>query len=340
MTDLQRIFPFGESEDADDRKSASLFRVDPQHPPAVLLPAPLGKDSSAYRKRTVPEFWRRWFEGDGMSLADLYPHRLVVAWRLVREMSRLRGLIISDRDRLVDVTSVGNTPWTHEFHFFGKLSGDHVVDLICSERKLPLMPPDVPGEKRNGRVDPSYDPTQDEALVDYVHLLEHLAVRRLYMPRERSGRLGLAGLLDPDTVRVAMPHQNDLMRWEEILVEGTYARIVTQSDGEAEAKAWLRTEFGLQSHEVRQVIAMARTFAREDTGIEDPKAWLAMQVAQMERLAQRMETREDFRGAVHARERMARLVFRDDAKHGDEDHGQIVQATVIEDESKKRLPKP
>lgn len=339
MADLRHIFPFDECEDAGDR-SASLFRFDPQHPPSVSLPAPLSQDSSAYRRRSIREFWQQWFEGEGHSLEDLYPHRLVVAWRLIREMANLRGLIAQDSDWLVDVTNVGNTPWTHPFHFFSSLSGDAVVDGICTERQLPLLPPDIPATNRNGTVSPTYDPNQDEALRDYIRLLEHLAIRRLHLPREKSGRLGLAGLLDPDTARIAMPHPTDLMQFEEILVEKTYECVLESDEGEQEARSWLRTEFGLRAHEIRQVLALVRTHARQVTGIDTPEDWLALQVAKIERLAQRLERREDYRGAVQARERMARLVFRDESKRDEEDHGNIVQATVVDHEAKKRLPKP
>ena len=45
------------------------------------MPARLGPDSAiGYRRqRTIAEFWRDWFDGENLSLDDLYPQRIRVA---------------------------------------------------------------------------------------------------------------------------------------------------------------------------------------------------------------------------------------------------------------------
>lgn len=338
MTDPRSIFPL---RDEDVPEGTSLFRLDPQNPPVPRMPAKLGPDSIGFRKqRNIEEFWKEWFSGENLSLDDLYPQRLAVAWRLVRELAGARGLFTARAQTLAEVTRVHPTPWIEPFHFFNRMGPDPVVVGICQERKLPLLPPDIPATHVNGRVDEGYDPEQDESLLDFIRLSEHVASRRLFVARTKAGRHGLAGLFDPSIARMAWPSPAEIMHFEQILVEKIYATMVStdSAGGDLEASAMLRNDYDLQQHEVLQVLAMARAHAAVATGLDDPESYFMMEIAKMQELARKQAAREDYRGAAQTRRDALRLLANRGAKDEDEDYDGIVAEEMYR--QKKKLPKP
>lgn len=339
MIESRSIFPF---DDEDHPKEVSLFRIDPQNPPIPRMPSQVGPDSFHYRKqRNIDQFWLEWFDGQGQSLDDLFEQRLKVAWRITRELAVARGVITERRQKLSDVTKIHPSPWSDPFHFFSSMSDDPIINAVCQERRLPMLPPDIPAVHLNGMVDKGYDPTLDESLLDFIKLTEHVCSRRLFIPRTRSGRMGCKGLFDPQIARIAWPTPVEIMHFEEILVERVYGKMISTDSGggDAECMSMLRLEFDLHPHEIRQVLAMARAHALVATGLDDPETFFFMEIARMKSLAAKQTTREDFRGAAQTSRDMLRLVSgRDGGGNEDEDYDRVVEAEIARE--KKRLPAP
>lgn len=316
-----------------------MFRVDPQNPPVPRRPTVIGPDSIGYRKqRTIKEFWDEWFTGENKSLSDLYPDRLRNTWRIVRTLAIGRGVVTKKNQTLVNATKVHPSPWISPFHFYAHSSPDPIVNAICKQRMLPLLPPDVPAVHLNGRVDEGYDPEKDDALLDFLKLAEHVSSRVLFIPRTREGRMGLAGLFDPKLARLAWPTAQEIMDYEQILVSRAFGTMVATgpSGGDHEAAAKLRAE-DFHEHEILQILAMARAHAAEATGLDDPETFFTMEIARMQALASKQAEREDYRGAAQTRRDALRLLTTRDKGDGDEDYDQIVEAEVVR--AKKRLPK-
>lgn len=338
VTDPRPIYPF---RDEDVSQETSLFRHDPLHPPVPRMPARQGPDTIGYRKQgDIDQFWKAWFEGEDLTLDDLYVHRLRAAWRITRELANARGVITKKTQTLTEVTKLTPSPWSHPFHFFASLSDDPIVDAICENRQLPMLPPDIEALHEDGRVDQNYDPGQDPALLDFLRLTEHVASRRLFMARTRKGRYGLAGLFDPDTARLAWPSAGEIMRFEHLLIERIFHVMVSAEDdgGDQEALAILRTELDLQQHEILQVVAMARAHAAEATGLDDPETYFSMEIAKLQELARKQVSREDYRGAAQTKRDVLRLLSTRTVDDGSEDYDRIVEAEMVK-EKKKKKPK-
>jgi len=334
------IYPF---RDEDAPKEASLFRVDPHNPPTSCMPTRMGPDSPGFRRqRSIDEFWRDWFAGEEMSLEDLFPFRLRTAWRILRELARLRGVLTSARQTLADATNVHPTPWMTPFHFFSRMSDDPVINDVCQRFELPMLPPDIPALHVNGHVDESYDPSKDDQLAAFIKIAEHVASRSLFIPRTREGKLGLAGLFDPHLARIAWPSHQDIMRYESILVCRVFTMMLDikagDAGGEAEAAAMMRSELDLSEHEIEQVFAMARASAARATGLNDPESFFHMEVAHMQGLARKQTAREDYRGAAQTRRDVLRLVQGRETGEADEDYDRIVEAEMSKEKKRLRAP--
>ena len=214
------IYPF-RGEEVPER--ASLFRKDPQSPAVPRMPNVMAPGVAGYRsQRTVRQFYADWFAGEDLSLEDLYPHRLIVAWRVVRAMATARGVISSKRQTLLEATKLQPSPWSDPFHFYSHTAADPLMRDICEHRRLALLPPDIPALHEDGTVDKGYRPEQDESLADFIRMTEHVATRLLFVPRTKEGRFGMAGLFEPDIARLAGPSAAEIMHFGQSSFEEAY----------------------------------------------------------------------------------------------------------------------
>ena len=334
------IYPF-RCEEAPDQ--ASLFRRDPQAPIVPRMPGLMAPGVPGYRRqKTVRQFWDDWFAGEELSLEDLYPHRLAVVWRIMRYLATARGVLSTQRQTLADATKLQPSPWTTPFNFYAHGGQDLYVSEICSQRELPLLPPDISAVHEDGRVDRGYDPEKDESLLDFIRLTEHVATRVLFTPRTKEGRFGMAGLFEPNTARLAWPSGTEIIHFEQILIEDIYATMLDADErkGDQEAVSVLRVKYDLNPDEILSVMAMARAHAIKATGLDDPESHFLMEIARLQELARRQSAREDFRGAAQTRRDVLRLLSVRADKDGDEDYDQIVEAEMVKEKKKKRLPPP
>ena len=314
--------------DLPARQDDPPSQFNPLETPAQL-PALLGVELFGPRRQATPrQFWLEWFGGDTYTAEELAPHRRALAWRIVREMCILRGVLESPTQSLREATNFNPSPWTSPFHFMSQISPDKVVADVCCESKLPLMPPHL-ARLLEGNLRDSYDPSKDNKLRAFLQMCEHIAVQRLRCAGSETGRLGMRQMFSPEECHEAWPHPREITEFEDVMVKMTYVKIVSteQGGGEAEAEAELRTRYALLDHEVDQVMGMARKRAPRELGLDDPRVFFALRMAKMAALAEKQTTREDYRGAAQTHRDMLRLanMQKDD---NDEDYDGIVEREV------------
>lgn len=329
----EQIFPL--DDDAPSPDGASLFLPAPEADAGLPALVPVYRNGlpvvrRGFSGKRLRKFFEEWF-ADDRSLADLYPYRIHVAWRIVREMAVLRGVLLDPKDNL------GTAPvdiWRRPFSFYARQSTDPVVNAILAEHKLPLLPP-FPQSVENGETR-KYDVRHDAPLHAYVRLIDHIARSRLFVQHTTHGRYGIAGLLQPEIIRVAMPRANEILYYERELIRATLVQMDEHSG--AEVEKWLAEKHDLQEREIVQVMRMARAHAVEMVDLDNERAAIAMAIRRMEHLERKMEDSLDFRGAVFARDKIMRLRL---AQHGGkdetlEDMTRVVEAHVRE--VKQRRP--
>lgn len=335
--DTGSIFPFRE----DEPRGRGFFEIPADVPPKPCVSGVVGPDTPGYRRqKSIRAFYQEWFEGENMSLDDLYSSRLRAAWRITRELANLRGVLTGKKQTLADATKLLPSAWITHFHLYANVTQDLFVHDLVTGRALPLLPPDVPCLHEDGHVDEGYDVEKDEVLEDYIRLTEYTATQRLSMPRTLIGRQGMAGLFDPKIARVAWPSAMEIQGFEQELVEKIYGILVRTDEGggDAEAVAQLRYTYELHPHEIQQVMAMARAWSSQATGLDDPETYFMMEVARMRELAQRQAGHGDFRGSAQTRRDILRLLGTRGTASGEEDFDGIVEQENAR--VRKKLPPP
>ena len=244
---------------------------------------------------------------------DLAPHRIRVCWRVVREIARVLGLTPGGeflRDGLtarVDGTDPWREPTQYERPSNPKVAVTHpweVVQILQQAELLPdefqhhsrrgdlmvpmpglsPLPPDVPSSMTdaNGDAVPEYDPERDLLLLAYIELVNRVATRlelrigSVADPNE--GRYGLAGVTDPQWVRLVFPSRHELMAWEQVLTDEMLTLMVEQ--GSNKARAVMQRKYGYTFTELNMVQSLAIRQARilNSGDPEDAKALMLMQL--------------------------------------------------------------
>lgn len=334
MSDVGSIRPF--RKDAE-RGVAPMFRLVERERDGLMsmetVEEVLGRREHGMSGVELHEFWEEVFATQVVTLDDLYPYRVRVAWRLTREIAYLYGWIETPGTLLEEATGFHPSPWSVATGPQGPLR-DPILEAMLRDRgHVSLLPPDPPTKAltEGGDTKPSYAPSKDQRLDLYVRVLKQVADGRLNVGRTREGRYGLAGLLDHDVVRAAMPGPREIIEFEALLVRETLQVLVQETFHEAENH--LRERYDLHEHEVRQVMAMARRLARSRVDLDDLEGARAMCILRMEQALHQAKEAGDHRGRIAGIEKLAKLhgVFRDD---GDQDLDQM--SAVIRDVSQDR----
>lgn len=296
------------------------------------------------RGEGLRRFWREWYAGD-MDLAELYQYRIHAAWRIMREICWLRGLLQERKQPLSETGHVDPSPWVNGFNFFNRLSGVRAVDVLCTDHTLPLLPPDIPNDYLigEGSID-SYQPREDPDLAAWCDLVKIVA-SRLNIDKTEHGRYGLAGLTDPNYARAAMVTLKELIDYENMLVRIAFDKI--RDGGMREAEKWLMGDQQLETSETEVVLAMAREHAKRLAGLDDREGFKAMILARMEGELDRLaEAGDSGRGRAFVLKEMFRIAAHESSDHEEDDlddMNDVVQAThkqVRADNRKKLLTEP
>lgn len=257
------------------------------------------------------------FTQEKLNLADTEPQRIAVAWRLVRELARVKGYVGADQslqDGLApDAKNID--PWMIPDEFSEHRAAksppptmmlvqilqdaenlaeewqytrhDHDRDKMAIHPGIAFLPPPVPMRwleisDRGVRVLGDYDPRQDKLLGFYCAAMRSLS-KSLFIsegsPADRDyGILGLTGLLRPETCRLAFPSKTQICTYESLMIQKTSNWLIHNSLNECRAS--LRQEFGLQQHEINSLIRMARAYCKAMTegDIEEDRSLMLLRL--------------------------------------------------------------
>lgn len=266
--------------------------------PDVPPPALTEEERTEQRERLRRRLLQRRLEDLELSLAETLPFRVRTAWRIVREMARLKNLV-SDDELLIDLPISDPDPW-HESRrgmapsarsWSRRLDATLIEALRLIAKGgskgegVPLLPPAVSAFWRDdqGLVRDDYDPGHDADLRSYLraagHIAAHHAMGDFETERGSEGELGLEGLLDPDTARACWPSRAKIVAFEEVVVSEARDRLAHH--GQVKAREYLRDAHGLRPREIDSVIKMAASTAVELTDLS-PEEMKALMVLRLE----------------------------------------------------------
>jgi hypothetical protein len=232
------------------------------------------------------EFWRRAFLSPEQQLEGTLVARRRVAWRIVREFARMRGMLRGN-EFLADATST-DPGWTEPWQVFPAKHVDVRDALIVglSRQPLALLPTAAF----------PLDADAIERFCDIVHTLGlRLGVRAI---AENDSALGL--LSDPGIAVAAWPMPQEIMDFETAEADRVLRILLARTELAARS---VLTQEGLRETEATTLIGLAKRSAKRLTQ-SDPEADKGLM---MMRLQESLERARD-EGKVTAEAAVLRLM--------------------------------
>lgn len=262
--------------------------------PIALTDEEQSARTDALRNRLL----KRRLEDLQLSLAETFPFRVRVAWRIVRELARLKNLVQED-ELLIDMElDPERDPWSAPIRgrapasktWARRLDATLLRALEVSARSglngegAPLLPPSVGGLWRtpDGLVRDDYDPGQDADLRAFLRaaglVAGHYCMADFETERGAEGELGLEGMLDVDTARLCWPSRSQIMAFEELVVGE--AREFLATKGLSQARKHLVLAHGLRPREIDSIIKVAASsaVALTDFSPEEQRALMILRI--------------------------------------------------------------
>lgn len=270
------------------------------------------------RQQAAREALCRAFEVERLTIEETLPYRIRVAYRITRELARLKGMIAED-ETLAHATQpdVGNRdPWTIPrpaisqrgspgqnmiaSKAFKMLVNAEKLDVsdqpttfplneqeepqVLGAGGLALLPPDIPWRWReqDHSVLAVYDEERDVMLKRWVGVVEEIA---RYLGIEAGskedpdqGRLGLIGLVNKVTTRALWPNRLQIVFWEEELIYQTLNKLITK--GSEATRKWLADYHGFTRYETTSLVRMAVNLSRgqAEADVEELRALMVLRL--------------------------------------------------------------
>lgn len=344
MSDRDRLQneakPFGPPPDPSAARMFNMVpaEVDGYLPPLETVRERKEHDHRGLQGKQLQMFWDEAFSED-LTLAEMYPHRIKAAWRIVREWAALIGIVRIPGESLRDACSFSPSPWTNRKLVFGERTPPDVriQNIITDAAGLPFLPP-APPETAKGH--PDYTPMRDAKLKKWCALVEYIGTTRLALGHTIQGRYGLAGLTDPNFARLAMPSPAEICAFEDLLVRQTLDFLVAKS--RTKAATALREKYGLFDHEIDQIVMLAQKRAAKHAP-DDREAVRGLLMLRLEKILDDCDERMDARGALLTLREMSKIAGLDKVEGNDLDATDMAneaRLTAGPGKSKKELPPP
>lgn len=272
---------------------------DLEHPPKV-------PDLTPEQRKTL--FKQVFFE-DSRTLEELEPFRIRVAYRIVREILRLRGTHTDESLASLAPDNKLTDPWTGlrtnaPRHFSTSPAAYGALPILDASDRLsppglPILPPPPP-PTASVNYFPGI-PDHDPRLHLYVNLLQtiatYLGIEHGTKLEPRLGKYGLLGLTNPVTIRLVFPTRLQLVQYERYLVQETLNYMVRV--GRLGAERQLLERHGLADDEVMLLFNLASERA---TGVarSDVAQDKALMVLRLESLLERAREMHSFKAELAA----------------------------------------
>lgn len=241
----------------------------------------------------VREFFARAWAEEYAEEESILPYRLFVAWRIVREIARHKGYITHDMALEEGLPLCGHPdPWATP----AEAVADQGVALdalvkheLSRSSDIALLPP-VPQHP---------DPWSDPAVMAYhrvvSRVVKNLGISHGSVLDPDLGRLGLKGMLSPETAYEVFPSPQQIQTFEMLLIEETLKSLMTR--GIAQTRRYLWERYGLTNLEIGGLLSQARRFASllTEATIEEHRGMLMMK---LEDLANRTRVAGDLKAEL------------------------------------------
>jgi len=292
--------------------------------------------------------WRRAFAEPGMSLEDLEPFRVRLCWRACRYLALITNVCTDDETLMQMATASDLNPWTDsdafpELERPGREGNQSILGLMREPTPLSLMPPQVPSQYQQEDTEALYRPenrAQDEPLHRYLQILHTISVLLNFkagtpeMPE--SGRYGMAGLMDPRTIRLAFPSIYHILGFEQELIGLVVGQLIDR--GEQPARQWLAQHHGLTPFEVTGMMRMAKAelVTRSDNDVRVERAVMA---ARLDSLADRARDDLNLRVELLALKQMSAVLGITRTAPEDENAEMVrIVDSVAKEDDRRSLP--
>lgn len=259
------------------------------------------------------EFWERVWDVQSNSLSNSHADRLLAAWRLVRAMAKVRG-VLQDEESVEEIR-FDQALNSHEFTSFVE-----VKDPVLRKRLaqgVPMSPPDVPAQMllTNGQVSGDYDPREDDVLNRFVGLVTFIGQGMLALEQCKSSRRGFAWFTNPDTIRAGWPSITALSKFENEIVSQAIDILIGQDTGpDPDPRAAPKTprqliaeRWELTPPEVELLTTLAVRGQVMRVRLDDRDGTKALLLGRLEQLAERAKQALDHRGGAMVLREMWRI---------------------------------
>lgn len=240
--------------------------------PAPLQPAALAELSAEHalrlaqpREMTAPEraeFWTRLFREPYDEMQETWPERLNAAWRVCRELARLKGLFDEERPSLWEATRISPDPWSTPNGIFSGAALDDALVRAIGERQMPLLPKDDP--------------------LGWLELAD-LVADRVSLRWSAAGKRAAPLLLSPSYVEIAWPSAMQIMDYE-ITEANRVLRLLLESAPTSVIEDLMRD--GYRRHEAMSLVQLAHWIGRAAQKT-DPDLERCMMSLRLQKVAER-----------------------------------------------------
>lgn len=290
--------------DAVDPLAEDIRAAQAQLPPGAQQGNPLA----------VRAFFRDVFNPPTLDHPSRQPSRIKCAYRLIREMAHMRGLVhqsqslqdalIPDQnmpDYWVTPLRLKGEPAKNTIHPYFSWKAyrvmaeaerlDPVYHVLAPNPRCPdneeeaiktpgfaLLPPSIP----KGFKGPNYNPDHDLNLVAYCCAVEAIAISLHIRDGghydRQYGIQGMEGLENPTLVRGLFPSAVQVMTYEALLVDYTLNIYVEKGQKATQDHLYLR--YGFLNHEIESLIKQAKALAnrRMTASLEEERAMVVMRL--------------------------------------------------------------
>lgn len=269
----------------------------------------------------VLKFFRDAFEEYRISLEDIHPFRIILAWRFSREVlrialgekTRFQPLMILlsddeiDRWKELDPAEAPPNRNAKEGSYLYRIR----AALLGGEHLLGVGPPPVPAEHitKDGELADSYDIDRDGRLNQWLRVFTLVAWKlRFGEPPEENPRLGelsFRGLDNIEWIRFLWPKRHEVVQFEELLLEEVALDVA--DNGLKVAAKNLRSRYGLTLEEAGYTTELAFSWLKGTLG-KDTEEQRLLVASRLEQISNRAKGAGDLRGELMAVKQMASVL--------------------------------
>lgn len=352
LADLDRARPIQPVSPRDYSEYAELASK-------ALFPrcsSPLIAKTRDEQEAIVRRFFSEAFQEEQITVRDAHPYRIIVAWRITRELlsfvvgrqqafSDMLSVITSNRDGCDDLWQA--MPRGRVEHIPSGLRrftqySNAVLSLIDDPDHPPIglsPPPLAPQFIEEGICSDQYIAEEDYQLQRWhrviLLVLSNLGIGAEVPQNPALGDLGTRGLHDPAWARILWPMRSEIIAFDELIIEETAENITKSSY--AKSIRNLRARYGLTQEEASHTARLAMAWLDSSLGqtMEERRTLVA---ARLQDIADRSRELQDSRTEMQAIRAMAGVLGVTRARPKDDVSDFIDAMHQISSERAKELP--